>query len=124
MQQIAPRKKKKGIIRSATVFIGAEKELLDSGYNNNRIIPKSWKSLEFIIPNRQKLGTSSDEMKPHQDEPTRVTRALQRIQTGMAITFMTDSCKKRCRYHSACSKDDFDANCKAGYCCKPAMLHG
>jgi hypothetical protein len=100
MQQIAPRKKKKGIIRSAAVFIGAEKELLDSGYNN-RIIPKSWKSLEFIIPNRQNLGRSSDETKPHQDEPTRVTRALQRIQTGMAITFMTISCKKRCRYHSA-----------------------
>jgi hypothetical protein len=35
MQQISPRKKKKGIIRSAAVFIGAEKELLDSGYNNN-----------------------------------------------------------------------------------------
>jgi hypothetical protein len=29
MQQTAPRKKKKGIIRSAAVFIGAEKELLE-----------------------------------------------------------------------------------------------
>jgi hypothetical protein len=29
MQQTAPRKKKKGIIRSAAVFMGAEKELLE-----------------------------------------------------------------------------------------------
>ncbi len=81
---------------------------------------KAWNSLSPI----DNLGRNSNEMRPRQNEPTRVTRELQRIQTRMAITFITNNCKKRCKYHSAYSKDDFHANCKVGYCYKPIMLHG